>query len=107
MKIYQNLVENGMQNNITFIIRSMINFHETPSTSYNFRISRYATASTSESVLIIGGYTSEFPYTSTIAEYKDGNWKNIGNLAQARHHVAITSGPITMVVGGYAIDGGP
>ena len=42
-------------------------------------------------------------YTSTIAEYKDGNWKNVGNLAQARYgHGAITSGSITMVVGGWA-----
>ena len=40
-------------------------------------------------------------YTSTIAEYKDGNWKNVGNLAQARCcYSAITSGSITMVVGG-------
>ena len=62
----------------------------------------YATVSTSDSVLIIGGFTAGSPdYTSTIAEYKDGNWKNIGNLAQARHaHGAITSGSIIMVVGG-------
>ena len=63
----------------------------------------YATASTSESVLIIGGDTGT-SYTSTIAEYKDGIWKNIGNLMQARYgHGAIsdTSGSITMVVGGY------
>jgi len=70
-----------------------------------FRIAYYATASTSDSVLIIGGYDNYYgspSYTSTIAEYKDGNWKNVGNLAQARHgHGAIKSGSITMVVGGY------
>ena len=67
----------------------------------------YASASTSDSVLIIGGFTAGSPdYTSTIAEYKDGNWKNVGNLAQARHaHGAITSGSITMVVGGEAKSG--
>ena len=72
-----------------------------------FRIAYYATASTIDSVLIIGGYDNYYgpsdgqSYTSTIAEYKDGNWKNVGNLAQARHgHGAITSGSITMVVGG-------
>ena len=70
-----------------------------------FRIAFYATASTSESVLIIGGYNGG-SYISTIAEYKDGSWKNVGNLAQARHaHGAITSGSSTMVVGGYPNDG--
>ena len=66
----------------------------------------YAAASTSDSVLIIGGFTAGSPaYTSTIAEYKDGNWKKVGNLAQARNnHGAITSGSITMVVGGDRSD---
>ena len=68
-----------------------------------FRISGYATASTDESVYIIGGYTAGSPdRTTAIAEYKDGNWKIAGNLAQARSgHSAITSGYTTMVVGGY------
>jgi len=59
--------------------------------------------------LIIGGYTNGSPYlTSTIAEYKNGNWKNVGNLAQARNgHGAITSGSITMVVGGESNDYSP
>ena len=73
----------------------------------NFRISYYATAQTDESVLIIGGYTYGSPSRiSTIAEYKDGNWKNIGNLAQARRgHSAITSGSVTMVASGNSYDG--
>ena len=74
------------------------------SSKFIFSFSYYATASTSESVLIIGGYTAFQSYTSTIAEYKDGTWKNVGNLMQARYgHGAIsdTSGSITMVVGGY------
>ena len=85
--------------------RSIFYFHR--KNSFHFRISWYATASTSESVLIIGGYTNGSPfYTSTIAEYKDGSWKNIGNLAQARRaHGAITSGSITMVVGGIPNSG--
>ena len=76
--------------------------------SFIFRITYYATASTRESVLIIGGYTKGSPpYSSTIAEYKDGSWKNVGNLAQARHgHGAITSGSVTMVVGGQPNGGG-
>ena len=73
----------------------------------NFRITDYATASTDESVLIIGGYTGGSPsIISTIAEYKNGSWKNIGNLAQARYrHSAITSGPVTIIVGGWPYSG--
>ena len=72
-----------------------------------FRIAFYATASTDESVYIIGGYTDGSPdRITTIAEYKDGNWKRAGNLAQARRfHSAITSGSTTMVVGGYPNSG--
>ena len=72
-----------------------------------FSISYYATASTNESVLILGGYTRGSPNTiSIIAEYKNGSWKNVENLAQARFgHGAITSGSFTMVVGGYHYGG--
>ena len=72
-----------------------------------FRISQYATASTSDSVYIIGGFTNGSPYqTSTIAEYNNESWKSVGNLAQARSgHGGITDGPITMVVGGYSASG--
>ena len=56
-------------------------------------------------MLIIGGYTNgQYPnqYTSIIAEYKDGNWRNVGALSQARHqHDAITMGSVTMIIGGY------
>ena len=81
-------------------VRSIFYFHK--KNSFHFRISWYATASTTESVLIIGGWTNGSPnFSSTIAEYKNGSWKILGNLAQARYgHGAITSGSITMVVGG-------
>ena len=67
-----------------------------------FRICQYAAASTAESVYIISGYTAGSPHnTPTIAEYKNENWKNAGNLAQARRsHGAITFGLTTMIVGG-------
>ena len=71
----QNLVENGMQNNITLTIRSIINFHETQSNSYNFRISRYATASTSESVLIIGGFQNVNFTIFDASKIYSNNWK--------------------------------
>ena len=71
----------------------------------HFRIGFYATASTDESVLIIGGDTYG-DTISIIAEYKNGSWKNIGNLAQARDsHGAITSGSVTMILGGYVDSG--
>ena len=75
-----------------------------------FSISSYATASTDESVFIIGGFIGPTApwkpaFTSTIAEYKDGNWEKVGDLAQARYsHGAITSESVTMILGGYPND---
>ena len=47
------------------------------------------------------------PYsTQIIAEYKNDEWNNVGNLKQARiQHGAITSGSLTMVIGGYTSGG--
>ena len=75
--------------------------------SYLFRIKCYATASTAESVFIIGGHTRGKPdTTTTIAEYKNGNWIHAGNLAKSRYgHGAITLGDITMIVGGTHNEG--
>ena len=70
------------------------------------RISYYATSSTESSVYIIGGFTNS-PYNiPIIAQYKNDEWYNVGNLKQTRHgHGAITSGSLTMVIGGYNPDG--
>ena len=72
------------------------------------RISYYATASTEESVYIIGGWTydsSTNNRTPIIAEYKNDEWYNVGSLNQSRHaHGAITSGSLTMVIGGSSDD---
>ena len=44
---------------------------------------------------------------SVIAEYKNDEWYNVGNLKQSRYaHGAITSGPLTMVIGGNFQGGG-
>jgi len=50
--------------------------------------------------LVIGGFTDGSPSrASTIAEYKDSKWQNVGNLAQAQYgYGAITSRSVTMVV---------
>ena len=75
------------------------------------RISGYATTSTEESVYIIGGWTGDSSTdsrTPIIAEYKNDQWTNVGNLNQPRHaHSAITSGSLTMVIGGSSTDGQP
>ena len=70
----------------------------------------YATASTEESVYIIGGYTGYNPgypdRITTIGEYRNGKWSIAGNLSQARDcHAAISFGAYTMIVGGYPDSG--
>ena len=53
---------------------------------------------------VIGG--NDPGASSVIAEYKNDEWFNIGNLQQARYsHGAITSGSWTMVLGGSSADG--
>ena len=76
-----------------------------------FSISYYATTSTEESVFIIGGWTADSQTgsrTSIIAEYKNDQWYNAGNIKQSRHaHGAITSDSLTMVIGGSSADDHP
>ena len=65
-------------------------------------ISYYSTAATSDAAYIIGGY----PYYSTIAEFKDNQWRKLGDLEQQRYgHGSISDGLRTMVVGGYTNSG--
>ena len=75
------------------------------------RITHYATTSTEESVYIIGGWSGDSSTDdriSVIAEYKNRQWYNAGNLNQSRHaHGAITSGSLTMVIGGSSADSKP
>ena len=47
------------------------------------RIYNYATASTDSAAYIIGGYNSG-EYVSTIAEYKNNKWREIGNLNEPK-----------------------
>ena len=59
----------------------------------------------------MGGFTNESSEglrTSIIAEYRDDEWNNVGSLKKARQaHTAITSGSLTMIIGGESIDGNP
>ena len=72
-----------------------------------FRIARYATVKTDESVLIIGGYTAGSPdRTTIIAEYRNDVWSNIGNFVQLRDtHGAVILGSTIMIVGGWPKSG--
>ena len=76
-------------------------------TIYHFRICRYATTHTEDSVYIIGGFTGESPVSpSRIAKYKNDNWAIAGNLKQARmNHGAITVKGRTLIIGGVPING--
>ena len=70
-----------------------------------FRISHYATASTNIAAYIIGGYDGS-KQVSTIAEFKNDKWRNIGNLNEPRSSVsAIFHNGEYMIVGGYVVSG--
>ena len=65
------------------------------------RVYYYSTAATDEAAYIIGGYQGS-DYSSTIAEFKNDQWRRLGDLTQGRsYHGSISIGRQTMVVGGY------
>ena len=65
------------------------------------RICAYATASTNIAAYIIGGYDGS-KRVSTIAEFKNNNWRNIGNLNEPKNSLsAIFHNGEYMIVGGY------
>ena len=64
------------------------------------QISYYSAASSPDAAYIIGGYQDE-DYSTTIAEFKNNQWRKIGDLTQGRNnHGSISVGLRTMVVGG-------
>ena len=65
------------------------------------KITKYAVASTNEAAFIIGGdnYSGQL---DIIAKYSDHIWSLFGKLQTPRSSlVAITSGGLTMLIGGY------
>ena len=57
----------------------------------------YSTAATDEAAYIIGGAD----YSDSITEFKNDQWRKLGNLIQGRQVPgSISIGPKTMVVGG-------
>lgn len=66
-----------------------------------FRIGYYETVSTDDAVLVIGGDLGSGRFTSIVAEYKDGSWNDIGNLARpTAQHKAMRSGSNILILGG-------
>ena len=65
----------------------------------------YSTAATDEAAYIIGG-TQESSYSSTIAEFKNDQWRKLGDLTKGRYyHGPISIGHQTMIVGGTTSSG--
>lgn len=67
-------------------------------------ITDYATVSTPNSAIIIGGLDmdDEGYDISDIMEYKDGEWTKLGDVLDSRtNHVAISNGKQFIIAGGY------
>ena len=72
-----------------------------PSLLWILRISYYATASTDSAAYIIGGYLRT-ESVSTIAEYKNNIWRNIGDLKEPKSSMSsILYNGEYILVGGY------
>ena len=68
-------------------------------------VCEYSTAATDEAAYIIGGYQGNggyYSYSPTIAEFKNDQWRKLGDLKTGRdRHGSISIGHQTMIVGGY------
>lgn len=66
----------------------------------------YSTAETDDAAYILGG-NQGFSYSGTIAEFKNDQWRKLGELIQRRQwHGSISVGQRVMVVGGQMPDPG-
>ena len=79
-------------------------------TNVTFRqVCYYSTAATDEAAYIIGGFQrneGSSHYSPTIAEFKNDQWRKLGDLMQGREvHGSISIGHQTMIVGGYTSSG--
>ena len=65
------------------------------------RLYCYSTAATDQAAYIIGGY-QDLSYSQTIAEFKNDQWRRLGDLTRGRdRHGSISIDQRTMVLGGY------
>ena len=64
-------------------------------------IVQYSVASTDNAAFIIGGYDQNNSGINIIAKFQDNEWTRYGSLkATRRLHGSITSGDLTIIVGG-------
>ena len=69
------------------------------------RVYIYSTAATDEAAYIIGGSDGS-SYSQTIIEFKNYQWRKLGDLTQGRYwHGSISIGQQTMILGGYTSSG--
>ena len=61
-------------------------------------MSCYSTASTIDAAYIIGGLYTE----NRVVEFKDNQWRQIGNLVKGRSHQgSLSIGDQTIIIGGF------
>ena len=69
-------------------------------------VSYYSTAATDEAAYVIGGHQGSSDYSTTIAEFKNDQWRRLGDLTQGRYaHGSISIGHQTLIVGGKTWSG--
>ena len=80
---------------MTYFIANILNI------LYYFSICEYATVTTSQGALIIGGYAGSRPGVATVACYNNAGWSKLDDLQSTRYyHRAIINGDKVYVVGG-------
>jgi len=66
-----------------------------------FSICEYATVTTSQGALVIGGYPGASPGVATVACYNNAGWSRLDDLQSTRYfHRAIINGDKVYVIGG-------
>ena len=75
-------------------------------TDYSRRIAYYSISSTLEAAFVIGGRDLDDSYLDVIAQFQNNQWSRYGNLQKRRSlHGSITSGSLTMIIGGSTDNG--
>ena len=95
---------NGCIKRIILFIQGRLPISKLQYFIYIVRIFCYSTASTETAAYFIGGEDVGGQYLSTIAEFKDDEWRRVGDLVKARSSPsAISIGDETVIMGGYAL----
>ena len=83
---------------MTYFIANILNI------LYYFSICEYATVTTSQGALIIGGYAGSRPGVATVACYNNAGWSKLDDLHSPRYfHRAIIDADRVYVIGGTDI----